>query len=150
MKGLVISNCGRIFSITKASRKGDNKIPPCKNLVWRFLFEEGNCKLSKDGNSKLWSFNANQFKDYVKSWPTKFCISSHTLWQKMKFTKLKAKLKTPIIWSHGINNPKKLVHVPTLTILNTIEYSSSLNLHLYNLTFKHFLNIVLPFSPSIT
>jgi len=26
--------------------------------------------------------------------------------------------------------------------MNTIKYSSSLNLHLYNLTFTHFLNIV--------
>jgi hypothetical protein len=117
MKGLVTSNCGRICSTTKVSRRRDGRTPSCKNLVWRFLFEIGNCKLSKDGNSKLGGFNANQFKDYVKSSPTKFCMSSHILWQKMKLTKLKAKFKTPTIWSHGFNNPKKLVNVLTLTIL---------------------------------
>jgi hypothetical protein len=67
MKGLVTSNCGRICLITKVSRKGESRTPPCKNLVWRFLFAIGNCKLSKDENSKLGGFNASQFKDYVKS-----------------------------------------------------------------------------------
>ncbi len=36
--------------------------------------------------------------------------------KKMKFTKLKSKFKIPTIWSHGINNPKKHVHVFTLII----------------------------------
>jgi len=78
MKGLVTCNCGRICSMTKVSKKGDSRTPPCKNLIWRLLFEIRNCKLSKDGNSKLGGL-ASQFKDYVKSCPTKFCISSHTL-----------------------------------------------------------------------
>jgi hypothetical protein len=70
MKGLVIGNCGRICSITKVSRRGDSRTPPCRNSAFKLLFEVGN-RLSKDGNSKLGGSKASQFKDCVKSWPTK-------------------------------------------------------------------------------
>lgn len=95
--GLVIGNLGKICWITKVSRTGDSRTPPCRNSTFKLLFEVGS-RLSKDGNfklgsswasqnmvfgnscklgwnSKLGGSKASQFKGCVKSWPTKFYTS---------------------------------------------------------------------------